>query len=58
MTKIHMKGITVNQTKDGDEFVVKLQVVEDNWDAAKKTADHIKNRLKNDLEGQRNLSEK
>lgn len=58
MTKIHMKGIAVKQTKDGDEFVVKLEVIEDNWDSAKETADYIKNRLKNMLEGQTTLSGK
>lgn len=58
MTKIHMKGINVKQTKDGDEFVVKLEVIENDWEAAKETADYIKNRLKNMLEGQTTLTKK
>lgn len=50
-----MKGINVKQTKDGDEFIIKFEVVEDTFEKAVDAAETVKHKLKNMLEGQTTL---
>lgn len=54
-TRLKMKGIAVKQTKDGDEFVVKFEAVTDTFEDSVKLSDVIKVKLKNYLEGQKEL---